>query len=127
MAENNPPRPARACLSMARADAPFDTFEEMIAHAKAGNELSYSGQTPFDRLLIQYLNKAEGINIRHVPTRGGSEAIKTSSAGTPTCRSAGRSGCCGARLPHLPTTTPMATRALSLWCWTISGPATKTI
>ena len=61
---------------MARADAPFDTFEEMIAYAQAGNELSYSGQTPFDRLLIQYLNKAEGIDIRHVPTRGGSEAIK---------------------------------------------------
>lgn len=61
---------------MARADAPFDTWEEMIAHAKAGNSLSYSGQTPFDRLLIKYLNRKEGIEIRHVPTKGGSEAIK---------------------------------------------------
>lgn len=61
---------------MARADAPYDTFEEMIAYAKAGNDLTYSGQTPFDRLLLQYLNKKEGINIKHVPTKGGSEAIK---------------------------------------------------
>ena len=61
---------------MAKADAPFDTWEEMIAHAKAGNTLSYSGQTPFDRLLIKYLNRKEGIEIRHVPTKGGSEAIK---------------------------------------------------
>ena len=61
---------------MAKADAPFDTWGDMIAHAKAGNSLSYSGQTPFDRLLIKYLNRKEGIEIRHVPTKGGSEAIK---------------------------------------------------
>ena len=61
---------------MARADAPFDTWEEMIAHARAGNTLSYSGQTPFDRLLVKYLNRKEGIDLRHVPTKGGSEAIK---------------------------------------------------
>ena len=61
---------------MARADAPFDSWEEMIAYAKDGNSLTYSGQTPFDRLLIKYLNQKEGIDIRHVPTKGGSEAIK---------------------------------------------------
>ena len=61
---------------MARADAPYDNWDDMIAYAKAGNELTYSGQTPFDRLLIKYLNKKEGIKIRHVPTKGGSEAIK---------------------------------------------------
>ena len=61
---------------MAKADAPFDTWEEMIAYAKAGNTLSYSGQTPFDRLLIKYVNRREGVDIRHVPTKGGSEAIK---------------------------------------------------
>ncbi len=61
---------------MARADAPFNTWQEMIAHARAGNSLTYSGQTPFDRLLIRYLNMKEGIKIRHVPTRGGAEAIK---------------------------------------------------
>ena len=60
----------------AKADAPYDTWQEMIAHAKAGNSLSYSGQTPFDRLLIKYLNRKEGIKILHVPTKGGSEAIK---------------------------------------------------
>ena len=61
---------------MAKADAPYDTWEEMIAHARAGNTLSYSGQTPFDRLLIKYVNRREGVDIRHVPTKGGSEAIK---------------------------------------------------
>lgn len=61
---------------MAKADAPFDTWTEMLEYAKAGNDLSYSGQTPFDRLLVKYLNKNEGINIVHVPTKGGSEAIK---------------------------------------------------
>jgi tripartite-type tricarboxylate transporter receptor subunit TctC len=61
---------------MAKADAPFDTIEEMIAYAKEGHSLTYSGQTPFDRLLIQYLNKKEAINIRLIPTNGGAEAIK---------------------------------------------------
>ncbi|MCL6285599.1 tripartite tricarboxylate transporter substrate binding protein [Ruegeria sp. 2012CJ41-6] len=61
---------------MARADAPYDTFQEMIDYAKAGNDLTYSGQTPFDRILIQYLNRKEGINIKHISTKGGSEAIK---------------------------------------------------
>ena len=61
---------------MAKADAPYDTWAEMIAHARAGNTLSYSGQTPFDRLLIKYVNRREGVDIRHVPTKGGSEAIK---------------------------------------------------
>jgi tripartite-type tricarboxylate transporter receptor subunit TctC len=59
-----------------RADAPFKTWKEMIAYARKGNKLVYAAVTPFDKLLIRYVNKKEGVNIRTIPTKGGSGALK---------------------------------------------------
>ncbi len=60
----------------AKADAPFKTWSEMIAYAKKGNKLTYAAVTPFDKLLVRYINKKEGVNIRTIPTKGGSGALK---------------------------------------------------
>jgi len=60
----------------AKADAPFKTWREMIAYAKKGNKLTYAAVTPFDKLLVRYINKKEGVKIRTIPTKGGSGALK---------------------------------------------------
>ena len=60
----------------ARADAPYDTWAEMLAYAKKGNKLTYSAVTPFDKLLTKYVSKKEGVTITSVPTKGGSGAVK---------------------------------------------------
>ncbi len=60
----------------ARADAPYDTWAEMLAYAKKGNKLTYSAVTPFDKLLTKYVSKKEGVTIKSVPTKGGSGAVK---------------------------------------------------
>lgn len=59
-----------------KADSPFQTWAEMLEVAKSGKSLSYSAVTPFDRLLVKYLNKREGISLKSVPTKGGSGALK---------------------------------------------------
>lgn len=59
-----------------KADAPYKTWEEMIAYAKQGNAINYAAVTPFDRLLTKYLSKKEGITMKAVPTKGGSGAMK---------------------------------------------------
>lgn len=59
-----------------KADAPFKTWHEMIAYAKKGNKLTYAAVTPFDKLFVRYINKKEGVNIRTIPTKGGSGALK---------------------------------------------------
>ena len=60
----------------AKADAPFKTWAEMIAYAKKGNKLTYSAVTPFDKLFVRFVNKKEGTNIKTIPTKGGSGAMK---------------------------------------------------
>ncbi len=60
----------------AKADAPYKNWGEMIAHAKKGNDLTYAAVTPFDKLLINYINKKEGTSIKTIPTKGGSGAMK---------------------------------------------------
>ncbi len=59
-----------------KADAPYQTWDEVIAFAKKGNALNYSAVTPFDRLLTKYISKKEGVTIKAVPTKGGSGAMK---------------------------------------------------
>ncbi len=60
----------------AKADAPFQTWKEMIAYARQGNDLTYAAVTPFDKLLVSYVNKKEGTSIKTIPTKGGSGAMK---------------------------------------------------
>tara|TARA_B100000676_G_scaffold228202_1_gene226326 strand:+ start:80 stop:1042 length:963 start_codon:yes stop_codon:yes gene_type:complete len=60
----------------ARADAPYNTWAEMLEYAKKGNKLTYSAVTPFDKLLTKYVSKKEGVTIKSIPTKGGSGAVK---------------------------------------------------
>jgi len=53
------------------ADKPYSNWEEFIEYAKANPGTSYASQLPFDRLLVDYIAKKEGLDLRIVPTSGG--------------------------------------------------------
>ena len=59
---------------VAKADAPFDTFEELIAYARE-NELSYADQGAITKAFIDYIAAVEGIEWVGIPTKGGGEAM----------------------------------------------------
>jgi tripartite-type tricarboxylate transporter receptor subunit TctC len=50
---------------------PFSSWSELVAHAKANPGVSYANQIAFDRFLIDYIARQEGLNLRIVPTSGG--------------------------------------------------------
>lgn len=53
------------------ANKPYSNWAEFIEYAKANPGTSYASQLPFDRLLIDYIAKQEGLDLRIVPTSGG--------------------------------------------------------
>lgn len=53
------------------ANRPYSNWQEFIEHAKANPGTSYASQLPFDRVLINYIAKQEGLDLRIVPTSGG--------------------------------------------------------
>ncbi|RAU16762.1 tripartite tricarboxylate transporter substrate binding protein [Nitrincola tibetensis] len=53
------------------ADKPYSNWEEFLEYAKANPGTSYASQLPFDRLLVDYIAKKEGLDLRIVPTSGG--------------------------------------------------------
>lgn len=59
---------------VAKADAPFDTFEELIAVSRE-RELSYADQGAITRAFIDYIAKVEGVIWTGIPTKGGGEAM----------------------------------------------------
>jgi len=62
---------------VAHPDVPFKTVKEMVAYAKANpGKLSYasSGNATLSHLLGEWLNAEAGIDLVHVPYRGGSQA-----------------------------------------------------
>jgi tripartite-type tricarboxylate transporter receptor subunit TctC len=65
-------------MMVASADAPFNTIEELVAYAKEHpGELTYSsaGIGSANHVVGELLNKAAGIEIVHVPYKGGAEVI----------------------------------------------------
>ncbi len=65
-------------MMVARADAPFNTAEELVAYAKEHpGELTYSsaGIGSANHVVGELLNEAAGIDITHVPYTGGAETI----------------------------------------------------
>lgn len=56
--------------------SPFTTWDEMIAHGKAGNKISFASVSPATKMMMQYIAKAEGLDINVVPVKGGSAALK---------------------------------------------------
>ena len=69
---------------VARADAPFDTAEEFVAHAKENpGELTYAsaGVGTLNHLAPEWIAMEAGIEIRHIPYRGGAPAATAVAGG----------------------------------------------
>lgn len=65
---------ARAQLALiARADAPFDTLEEMIEYSKANDGLPIGFGAAPQRLLMEVVNRQANADFRFVPTDGEAE------------------------------------------------------
>jgi len=58
------------------ADVPYSTWPEMIAHAKAGNSVSFASTSPAVKAVLQYVMHRDGIKIKIVPVKGGKAAMK---------------------------------------------------
>jgi len=59
---------------VARADAPFNTLEELIALAKT-KSLNYADQSAMSRSYINFIGAAEGVKWTGIPTKGGGEMV----------------------------------------------------
>jgi tripartite-type tricarboxylate transporter receptor subunit TctC len=59
---------------VARADAPFNTLEELIAQAKK-KSLNYADQSAMSRSYINFIGAAEGVKWTGIPTKGGGEMV----------------------------------------------------
>ena len=59
---------------VAKADAPFDTLQELVAHAKT-NSLNYADQSAMSRAYIDFIGSTEGVNWTGIPTKGGGEMV----------------------------------------------------
>jgi len=59
---------------VARADAPYNTLEEMIAMS-ANDRLAYADQGSITRHLINYIAQLEGVEWTAIPTKGGGEMV----------------------------------------------------
>ena len=68
---------ARAQLALiARADAPFDTIDEMVAYSKANDGLPIGFGAPPQRLLMEVVNRQTDAGFRFVTTEGEAETQK---------------------------------------------------
>jgi tripartite-type tricarboxylate transporter receptor subunit TctC len=66
----------------ANVDKPFDTLDELVETAKAEDRpISFASQLAIDRLLMQYIAKERGFELRPLPVSGGSGAVQAVLAG----------------------------------------------
>lgn len=67
----------------APASAPFDNYEEMIAHLKeTGRPLKHANYFQLDKLLMGFIAKKEGIEVDFVPVNGGNGAVQAVLSGS---------------------------------------------
>ena len=59
---------------VARADAPFNTFKELVEHARK-NTLNYADQSKMSRTYINFIGQQEGVTWTGIPTKGGGEMV----------------------------------------------------
>ncbi len=59
---------------VAKADAPFNTMAELIAHAKKNN-LNFADQSAMSRSYINFIGGQEGVKWTGIPTKGGGEMV----------------------------------------------------
>ncbi|GAB5376818.1 MAG: hypothetical protein AcusKO_32800 [Acuticoccus sp.] len=66
----------------ANNEKPFNNLDELIAHAKAEDRpVSFASQLAIDRLLMEYIAKERGVELRPLPVAGGSGAVQAVLAG----------------------------------------------
>ncbi|MBZ8134466.1 tripartite tricarboxylate transporter substrate binding protein [Afifella sp. IM 167] len=66
----------------ANKDKPFNTLDELVAIAKKeGRPVTFASQLAIDRLLMQYIAKERGFELRPLPVSGGSGAVQAVLAG----------------------------------------------
>lgn len=66
----------------ANVDKPFDTLDELVELAKKEDRpISFASQLAIDRLLMQYIAKERGFELRPLPVSGGSGAVQAVLAG----------------------------------------------
>ncbi|MBK0328963.1 tripartite tricarboxylate transporter substrate binding protein [Rhodobacteraceae bacterium F11138] len=61
---------------VAKADAPFDTLDEMIAYSKENQGLPVAFDAPPQKFLMEAINGQADAGFRFVSTKGGAENIK---------------------------------------------------
>ncbi len=59
---------------IAKADAPFDSFKELIEYARS-NSLNYADQSKMSRTYINFIGKQESVSWTGIPTKGGGEMV----------------------------------------------------
>tara|TARA_Y100000589_G_scaffold45752_1_gene38481 strand:- start:412 stop:1347 length:936 start_codon:yes stop_codon:yes gene_type:complete len=59
---------------VAKADAPFNTMEELIDYAKT-NSLNFADQSAMSRSYINFIGAQEGVTWTGIPTKGGGEMV----------------------------------------------------
>jgi len=59
---------------VAKADAPFNTMEELVAYSK-DNTLSYGDQSTLSRAFTDFIATQEGVEWNGIPTKGGGEMV----------------------------------------------------
>jgi len=66
----------------ANKDKPFDTLDELVEIAKKEDRpVTFASQLAIDRLLMQYIAKERGFELRPLPVSGGSGAVQAVLAG----------------------------------------------
>ena len=60
---------------VAKEEAPYSTFEELLSYSKAHPGLSYADQNAMSRAFIDYIAKEEGVTWTGIPTKGGGEMV----------------------------------------------------
>ncbi|UCE30571.1 MAG: tripartite tricarboxylate transporter substrate binding protein [Burkholderiales bacterium] len=60
---------------VAKADAPFNTVAELIAHSKKNPGLNYADQSAMSRAYLDFIAKTEDLKWTAIPTKGGGEMI----------------------------------------------------
>ena len=59
---------------IAKADAPFNTMEELIEHAKS-NSLNFADQGGISKIFVDYIGGKAGVKWQAIPTKGGGEMV----------------------------------------------------
>lgn len=61
---------------MTKSDAPYNTLDELVAHAKKKPGMSYAYQTQMDKTIIKMISDKEKLDLKIINAGGGSETVQ---------------------------------------------------